>query len=150
MNVKRPPRMNAWKRTEDWRGRESYTEKKKKTYQNYNIKANHNHFIYPDERKISLNVNPWKDQALALDVLTCSCIGQSSKVREFSFRSPMSLRGVFVLNLQIGGMGILMGFLQCMHISISERGSKNILFLRGKNYRIGWTCDNHVEESLIA
>ena len=70
-----------------------YTEKKN---QNYNIKANHNHFIYPDERKILLNVNPWKDQALALDILTCSCIGQSSKVREFSFRSPMSLRGFFL------------------------------------------------------
>ena len=35
-------------------------------------------------------------------------------------------------------------------ISAFERGSKNILFLRGKNYQIGWTCDNDIEESLIS
>ena len=125
--------------------------KKKKNNQNYNIKANHNHCIYPDERKILLNVNPWKDQALALDVLTCSCIGQSSQVREFSLRSPMSLRGFFLSWIcKFGVWRILMGFLQCMHAYQHLRGSKNILFLRGKNYQIGWTCDNHIEESLIS
>ena len=94
--------------------------KKKKNNQNYNIKANHNHCIYPDERKILLNVNPWKDQALALDVLRCSCIGQSSQVREFSLRSPMSLRGFFCLeyaNLGYGGFSWASSNV-CMHISI--------------------------------
>ena len=62
------------------------------------------------------------------------------------------IKGIFfVLNMQIWGMEDSHG-LPPMYACISafERGSKNILFLRGKNYQIGWTCDNHIEESLIS